>query len=79
MDPIQFLASPAGRILRIVAGIAIILIGYLWVPAPWKYVLEGVGLIPILTGLLDLVLVGPLMGKPISGKEIRSVSPDQRI
>jgi hypothetical protein len=33
---VEFLASSTGRIIRIVAGIAIILIGYFWIPAPWK-------------------------------------------
>ena len=79
MDIAQLLASSAGRIIRIVAGIAIILIGYLWAPAPWKYVLEGVGLIPILAGMLDLVLIGPLLGQPISGKEIRASRTGERL
>lgn len=68
---VEFLASSAGRVLRIVAGIVIILIGYLWVDAPWKYVLEAVGLVPIAAGVFDFCLLAPLMGKPFWGKAIR--------
>ena len=68
---VEFLASSAGRLLRIIAGIAIILIGYLWVDAPWKYVFEAVGLVPLAAGVFDFCVLAPLMGKPFWGKEIR--------
>lgn len=68
---VEFLASSAGRAARIIAGIAIILIGYLWVDEPWKYVLEAVGVVPIAAGVFDFCLLAPLMGKPFWGKEIR--------
>lgn len=68
---VEFLASSAGRLIRIIAGIAIIAIGYFWVDAPWKYVLEAVGLVPIAAGVFDFCVIAPLMGKPFSGKRIR--------
>lgn len=68
---VEFLASSVGRVIRIVAGIAIILIGYLWVDAPWKYVLEAVGLVPLAAGIFDFCVLAPLMGKPFLGKQIR--------
>lgn len=68
---VEFLASSVGRVIRIVAGIAIILIGYLWVDAPWKYVLEAVGLVPLAAGIFDFCVLAPLMGKPFWGKQIR--------
>jgi hypothetical protein len=68
---VEFLASSAGRIIRIVAGIAIILIGYFWIPAPWKYVFEAVGLVPLAAGIFDFCVLAPLMGKPFWGREIR--------
>lgn len=67
----QFLASSAGRVLRFVAGIVIILVGYLWVDAPWKYVLEAVGLVPIAAGMFDFCLLSAAMGKPFWGRDIR--------
>jgi hypothetical protein len=68
---VEFLASSSGRIIRIVAGIAIILIGYFWIPAPWKYVFEAVGLVPLAAGIFDFCVLAPLMGKPFWGREIR--------
>lgn len=68
---VDFLASSAGRLLRIIAGIAIILIGYLWVDEPWKYVLEAVGLVPLAAGVFDFCVLAPLMGRPFWGREIR--------
>jgi hypothetical protein len=71
---IEFLASSVGRVIRIVAGIAIILIGYLWVDAPWNYVLETVGLVPLAAGIFDVCVLAPLMGKPFQGRQIRRES-----
>ncbi len=68
----QFLASSSGRVLRVVAGIVIILIGYLWVDGPWKYVLEAVGLIPIAAGVFDFCLLSALTGHAFWGKDIRA-------
>lgn len=68
---VDVLASSAGRLLRIIAGIAIILIGYLWVDEPWKYVLEAVGLVPLAAGVFDFCVLAPLMGRPFWGREIR--------
>lgn len=67
----QFLATSTGRVIRIVAGVAIILIGYLWVDAPWKYVLEAVGLVPIAAGVFDFCLISAATGHPFWGKDIR--------
>ena len=71
---VEFLASSVGRVIRIVAGIAIILIGYLWLDSPWKYVLEVVGLVPLAAGIFDFCVLAPLMGKPFWGRQIRGES-----
>lgn len=70
MEFVRFLATPAGRILRIVLGIAIIWIGLAWVDKPLGYVLEAVGLIPIITGILNISLIGPLLGAPLKGSDL---------
>lgn len=67
----RFLASSPGRVTRIIAGIAIILIGYLRVDTPWKYEPEAVGLVPIATGVFDFCPISAMTDHPFRGKEIR--------
>ncbi len=72
---IRFMASPAGRILRIVAGGAIIAWGLLMVGDQSGQILAAVGLLPILTGALNICVIGPLFGKPLSGSKARAANP----
>lgn len=67
----QFMASPAGRWLRILAGAALILTG-LFLQSTGGYVLAAVGLVPLAAGLFDWCLLAPLLNMPFSGKEIRA-------
>ncbi|MHB1208212.1 MAG: YgaP family membrane protein [Acidimicrobiales bacterium] len=61
----QFMSSATGRLVRIVAGIALIVIGLIagggWV------VLSVVGLIPLIAGLANVCLIAPLFGEPLKG------------
>ena len=60
------MATPAGRIARIVVGIAIILLGIaLGGPAGW--ILGLVGLVPIAAGVTNVCLIAPLIGAPFKG------------
>jgi hypothetical protein len=68
---IQFLASTTGRIIRIVAGMALILIGIFLVKDVGGLVIAVVGLVPLAAGLLDFCVFAPLFGEPFSGKAIR--------
>jgi hypothetical protein len=71
-----FMASAAGRALRIVAGLALIggglalaifggnqLVGV---------VVAVVGLVPLVAGALDFCLFAPLFGGPLSGVQARA-------
>jgi hypothetical protein len=69
---IRFMASPAGRILRIVAGSAIIAWGMLAIGGDSGMLIAAVGTLPILTGALNICVVGPLMGAPFSGSKVRA-------
>lgn len=72
MNPlIAFLASPAGRILRVVAGIGLIAWGLLGIGGTWGIVVAIVGAVPLLAGLFDFCVFAPLFGNPFSGKRIR--------
>ena len=66
-----FLASPAGRVVRAVAGLALILIGLLVVQGTWGWVLAIVGLVPLLAGLFDFCVFAPLASLPFGGKDLR--------
>ncbi len=73
MNPfVAFMASPAGRILRIVAGIALVVWGLLGVGSTAGLILAIVGLVPLVAGLLDFCVFAPLFGAPLSGPRIRA-------
>lgn len=72
MNPIvKFLASPAGRIIRIIAGIVLVVVGIL-MHNVGGIILAVVGLVPLLAGLFDFCVFAPLFGAPISGPKIRA-------
>jgi hypothetical protein len=65
-----FMASTAGRLARIVAGIVLIAIGFM-VGGTAGWVIGIVGLVPIAAGALDVCLIAPLFGAPFKGAEVR--------
>jgi hypothetical protein len=64
----RFMSSTAGRLIRIVAGIALILIGLLVVNGTTGLILVIVGLVPLLAGMLNLCVFAPLFGGPFLGR-----------
>jgi xanthosine utilization system XapX-like protein len=71
---VRFMASPAGRILRIVAGAAIIVYGLVAVGGPNGKLVAAIGLLPILTGTLNICVIAPLFGKPLSGSKVTAAN-----
>jgi hypothetical protein len=72
MNPfVKFMASPAGRITRIVAGIALVALG-IFMHSVGGIIVAVVGLVPLLAGLFDFCVFAPLFGAPLSGPKIRS-------
>ena len=67
----KFMASTAGRILRVVAGLVLIYVGYFVIKGVGGDILAVVGLAPIAAGVFDFCLLAPLFGAPLSGKAIR--------
>jgi hypothetical protein len=67
----RFLARPMGRMVRIVAGLALIAIGLLWVHGVAGWILAVVGVVPLLAGSLDYCVFAPLFGLPFSGRQLR--------
>jgi hypothetical protein len=67
----QFMASPAGRILRVVAGAGMIA-GGINADSDAGTAVAIVGAVPLLAGTFDFCILSPLFGGPLSGKAIRA-------
>ncbi len=63
----EWMATPIGRGLRVVAGGVLIYVGLSVVQGVAGTILAVVGLLPIATGLLNICLIGPLLGAPMKG------------
>ncbi|WP_342377124.1 hypothetical protein NVS55_37685 [Myxococcus stipitatus] len=67
---VGFMASRAGRWLRIVTGSCLVL-GGLRAGSSRGAAMALLGLGPVVTGLLDVVPLGPLFGFSLRGEDIR--------
>jgi hypothetical protein len=65
-----FIASPAGRIARILAGGGLIAWGLLGVGTTSGTIIAVIGVLPILTGLFNICLFAPLLGSPLRGSKL---------
>ena len=73
MNPIvKFMASTTGRIVRIIAGLALILWGLMGLGGTVGIIVAVVGAVPLLAGIFDFCIFAPLFGAPLSGPKIRS-------
>jgi hypothetical protein len=73
MNPfVKFMASTTGRIVRIVAGLALIGWGLLGLGGTTGLIVAIVGLVPLAAGVFDFCVFAPLFGNPLSGRKIRS-------
>lgn len=59
---VTFMNGTAGRALRIVAGLALIVIGSAVVEGTAGLVVSLIGLVPLLAGAAGVCLIGPLVG-----------------
>jgi hypothetical protein len=74
MNPfVKFMQTPAGRVGRIVAGLALIGAGVLGVSGAQGYLLAILGLVPLGAGLFDICLLAPFFRIPFSGAKIRAM------
>jgi len=70
----QFMASGVGRVVRTVAGIALVAGGLLAVGGPAGIIMTAIGLVPLLAGTFDVCVFSALLGGPFSGAAIRAIS-----
>jgi len=66
----RFMSSLAGRLLRIVAGIALIVIGLAVVHGTGGIILAVIGLVPLVAGVFNFCVFAPLFGGPFLGKDV---------
>lgn len=66
----KFMANSAGRLLRIVAGVALIALGMFAAQSPLNIILLAVGVVFVLVGAFNVCLLAPLAGMPLSGKAV---------
>jgi hypothetical protein len=62
----NFMASTAGRLLRVVLGIVLIVVGLL-IGGPVGWVIAIIGVVPIVAGAANVCLIGPVIGAPFKG------------
>lgn len=73
MNPfVAFMASTTGRIVRILAGAALIAYGLLSLGGTGGIVVAVIGAVPFLAGVFDVCVFAPLFGNPFSGPKIRA-------
>jgi hypothetical protein len=63
---VGFMQGWIGRLLRVVAGLALIAVGLFVMQGAWGYVV-AVGLIPLFAGIVGICLLAPLFGYTLSG------------
>ena len=67
----RFMSSLAGRLLRIVAGIALILVGLVTVQGVWGVILAIVGAVVLAAGAFNFCIFAPLFRGPFWAKDIK--------
>lgn len=66
----KFMAGWTGRIIRIVAGIVIIVVALTMIADPTLSIIVAIiGVLPILAGVFNFCLIAPLIGAPFSGRK----------
>ncbi len=68
----KFMASTNGRVVRVIAGLILIAIGWLAVTGAASWILAIIGLVPLLAGIFDFCVFAPLAGLSFKGAEIRA-------
>jgi type IV secretory pathway VirB2 component (pilin) len=72
----KFMASTAGRIARIIAGLVLIALGIWAVSGIGGWILVIIGLVPLLAGLFDRCVFAPLAKLPFNGADLRAAVED---
>lgn len=68
---VRFMTTTKGRVVRIVAGIALFVLGQLLVKGTPGNIMSILALIPMSGGVLDFCLAGVIFGYPFKGAKAR--------
>jgi hypothetical protein len=69
---VKYMATMNGRIIRIVVGVVLLLLGFFVVSnTTLGTILMIIGLVFVAVGAFDVCLIAPLIGMSIQGKKIR--------
>lgn len=68
---VHFMASTAGRGLRVVLGLVLIITGMTALEGTTGIVVAVIGAVPLLAGVFDLCFFAPVCGLPLKGADIR--------
>jgi len=68
----KFMSSGLGRGVRIVVGLALIVLGLFSVGGTSGIILAVVGAVPLLAGVIDVCLFAPLFGGSLKGAAARA-------
>lgn len=71
MGFVKFMVTGTGRVVRIIAGVALVAVGLAVMGGTGGLILAVVGLVPLLAGLFDVCVFAPLFGLPFLGKQVR--------
>jgi len=69
----QFMASTAGRLTRVGAGVVLVAGGVLAIGGTAGIIIAAIGLVPLLAGAFDVCVFSALFGGPFSGSAIRAL------
>ncbi|MGC9347709.1 MAG: YgaP family membrane protein [Anaerolineae bacterium] len=72
-----FLASSAGRVVRAVAGVILIVVALFVAEGALAWILALVGLVPLVAGLLDFCVFAPLFQLPFVGERLRNTLEEE--
>lgn len=68
MKFVEFMLSVWGRVLRVLAGAAIIWAALRFFQAPWMAIVAVIGLVPIAAGVFNFCLLGPIFHVDLFGR-----------
>jgi hypothetical protein len=69
----RFMASPAGRLLRVVLGVALVFYGFRGLDGSgWGIAMAALGTVTVIAGVFNLCLIAGLLGAPFRGRDLQS-------
>ncbi len=65
----RFMANPLGRIVRIVAGLALIAVGLFGIKGTTGNIVAVIAVVPLLAGVMNVCLIAAIIGAPLRGRD----------